>query len=1109
MRRFWVSHINATSKARGACFALFVLITTAPAYAQTLLIPLDPNRVAPASDLPGFSTEEAAAFRKQGGDLSHMDPAPNDLWRAEPNDAQTLAPTRARLPLLDPRVFSGTIPAELRYQDAFNAQGRLRFRATIKDLAGQTQVVSVSVSLEHHGALARSELLARLGYPVPEMRRLPQARVVFSSSEERAVFLDGLTAKLLASKDRWVMSESDTSLLLQDIVIEAVESVSENGFAVPDFYWGSVPPGIVSPYRALRALIVPLVLLDYSEAVNFVSWEGLSVDGDALVVSHRSAQSFQGAVDSDDVRWILRKIARLSRADWQAIVGAAQYPPDISALMLEKTIARRNHWVKVLSEGQSLSYSRNLSVGKVLKGKLTLQCPADSFKCEPGYASRFSINDPESPINVAEMGRFFLIEGITKGISKLSEVANRELLTFRDRQDLERAQSQKIAAEIRDFFEKNPTAKTYTIPVRAWGGPVAGASLQGGRSVVTGSYYGGETGAGAQLVDSVSVNVQVGAYGAIQGVQNAFPFASGNVVLSRSFIHVRPIQSVKEGLTTSWKDLWVPSFMSRLGSLLGEAGDLKSLQAQIESELKPGELFLVTDSVLVGGRVGAALPLTPLVNLSFLGASPALSMSVGASSAVLSRTTIAKSPTGLQIYLQRIKPKTKDLTLDLNFWLSLATFNATDKDGNAETEAFNLDGVLASSASSTSSGVADDDRRALKLRAALKEIFDRNSSEVLRSEFRPYLLSHDVDSKLSRFKFLRYRSFKVDEIHRLRITPPEDEAAEKRYDPKDHVRELISARRLTLRGVNDYGLFSDVINAVAQGYGPENRAGDNPAGNFLGRSQWTSVQTQREITPSRAGSAVSVSVVERHFAGWRMGQDALFSLIDQINTRFGALGRVSPEVPLLRKEVFANTKKLELFDINVALAIDQIAQDRILESMHARPGEFLAAATALVEVDGNSEFYAWCKNKALPLFKRFGDQSMYVYRAMEGGKEVRLNCVRPWMKRVLELRQSWINRKVNLTDAIERLRATSAILLELERHMPTEKLLSWIGREHFDLEVRISGFRRGEEEGDQAFVSDRVGSGERIRMHAAFERLIESTGLLSSEVHARYLTEGF
>jgi hypothetical protein len=79
----------------------------------------------------------------------------------------------------------------------------------------------------------------------------------------------------------------------------------------------------------------------------------------------------------------------------------------------------------------------------------------------------------------------------------------------------------------------------------------------------------------------------------------------------------------------------------------------------------------------------------------------------------------------------------------------------------------------------------------------------------------------------------------------------------------------------------------------------------------------------------------------------------------------------------------------------------------------------------------------------------------------------------------------------------------------VEKNIPFTTLLNTFGRENLFFQVRVNGFRTKDENGDREYTSDSVGTGNVQDTDSIFSRFSKTSRILSSEVRATYLSEGY
>jgi hypothetical protein len=93
--------------------------------------------------------------------------------------------------------------------------------------------------------------------------------------------------------------------------------------------------------------VVPYSLADLYETVNKFSWIDGKIDNRAVVLDHFTGNDFATTVE--DALWMLRKVNKLTRDDIKTIVDGAYFPAEVSAVLVEKLISRRNSLNRLFS----------------------------------------------------------------------------------------------------------------------------------------------------------------------------------------------------------------------------------------------------------------------------------------------------------------------------------------------------------------------------------------------------------------------------------------------------------------------------------------------------------------------------------------------------------------------------------------------------------------------------------------------------------------------------------------------------------------------------------------------------------------------------------------
>lgn len=1053
------------------------------------------GKEAPASDLiylgKAIDRDQAAQLREKGVDLSKLDPAPNDLWQGG-----VLPITNEEQWNYPPESTDLQNPIEVRV-DSLMPSSRGLFRSRVEYGTGaEARPFRMVMSLDSHAALMRAALLRRLGYAMQSPKHYKRVRVRFETLEDRETFLDELSARTLTALDRWVIEKPETEpvVVVQDVVLEPAR------IDVSPFHWGALSSAHVQGRRAMRALIAPLVLADIPESINLYSWEYGRIVDESIVLTHPYASAFTETT-IQDVRWITRWIALLDRPQIKKIVDCGKYPADVSALLVEKIIARRNQLMQLSGyarelpkEWANLKYNIKIDVGAVRNGELKQQY-------YEGYALRFTYGDPESPLRKEEVGRYLLVEGISYGIERLAKEVN-EKLQFLTAEDAAKDYQKKLQQKIINHLANNPN-EPFKQPVAVWGGPIAGLSTNASRHVVTGTYYGAD--ARVQLVDSLSVGATVGYFMGVAGIPKVLPGLSGNVTVQRNYVHVRPVENVKAALKTNWDRIMVPNFMKQLGGILEDDMEV-SASGEIETppstegvssgvgpklekflnELAVGEIFTISDSIMIGAKVNVTIPIDALLGLAPVGFSNGIILGGGTQAAIMRRTTFLRTERGFQVYLQRMKSESLSFSFDFNWWMKIFHYGYTVKEGHAKTKAFLLPSF------------EGDEKMQRKQFVALRGLFRYNDTELLEEHFEPYRLEHDLKATMDEGQFLWWRWSSIEEVHRLKVRPPAD--PEKGIKPEEHERTLYSHRIGRKKGNDYYSFLSDVVEGAWQGSGFSSATGNNPANSFFGSGNWESVTMEGEVTP---GTTLDrVGIIEHHWGGWTLSKKDFFKIINRLERKVKPLGL---EYPLVNRDAFNDMKRLQMFDIQSTFIIYEAGM-RKLEAALTTDIETPVVYQTLKQMKGAEEVDRWCAGL---YHEGPGDPGMYVekkrrkFRVKGKSDYYYISCVQDWMRSVLRARKEYHKMSPE-----KKIIALNTIVDLLEKNIPLDRLMNWIDRQNLYYEIKVSGFRTKDENGDSEYVSSTIGSFNQVSGGGVFRDFIAKHDLMAHEVYAQYFSEG-
>ena len=555
-------------------------------------------------------------------DLSLLQPKSNDIWSSEKSslDDQSAIDLKES----DVLTFEGSLSSN---------SGLYRFNAMS---VSSSKIYTVHLDKTLHTLLLRKNFLRLLGYKIPAIKYLKKILIKFDSVEMKEVFLKKeIPENTLGSADRWVKAINELSVEVHDL---AVTESSEN-----DYYNVAmgVPTQIINS-RCLRSLVIPYSMLNLYESVNQYSWVNGKVDNQAIVISHFTGNDFMTTVE--DAQWMIRKINFLTREQIQQAVLGAFYPSDISEILVEKIISRRNSINKLFSEKtDDIIYNQNITIGNSTKNGKIIQ------KDYQGYASRFAYEDAESPFDQLKYYIFTRIQG--KFIDNLIIKFNSYLDGNHQPKDRASYFKKQFQDGLNHFIK---TGEIRTIGLGAWVSPVYNASLIFSRDIVIGNSLGTDN--LVQLADTFGASTNLGVHIGVEGLGiNLAGSVRSTVSQVRTFSHVKPIKNLKESLKEPYRNIFVNLLKSSLKERYFSLSELKNssesnevkakkiqeLLKEISMYLDTGESLIITDRLMPSENV----------KLNFTNGMFTAGVGIGIDVITTKRINIyKKSPKILQIY---------------------------------------------------------------------------------------------------------------------------------------------------------------------------------------------------------------------------------------------------------------------------------------------------------------------------------------------------------------------------------------------------------------------------------------------------------------------------
>jgi hypothetical protein len=849
---------------------LLGLLLSSLAHAQEVIPGLIPRfySIEAARDLP-LPPDVAHTRALSGLDLSTLDPKDGtNIWNNSHKSIPDLSLVR-----------SGEVVGFV--QDLPSRSGQLRF--TVRNSANQEFIVILSKKV--HNFLLRRNILAKLGYNSQPMSWVPNLKLSFTDTIDRDLFKEKMNDKLLAGTDRWITKEDQLEVSLQDALILTPESDIYN------LATGIMPPAIHQGRRLLRAPYVPLALVDTTESVNLMPWLAGRVVLNHVKLNHTQDLDTTYGASWEDARWIGRRLGALTRGDFQEIVEKSYYPLSVEKLLIEKIISRRNDLMNLLAldkETSLLEFNAQITAGSGVKDGEVIQ---EFF---PGYASRFSYGDPESPFSASELNSFSL----TKGQSQLIDIAIGQLNKFFGTNDnknyVEKINS--IVAEEGPYF----STKVVTIPTFH-------GSIILSRDIVTGTYLG--TNNKVQLVDNFGFAVDAGVVNGIEGLPFEVPIqvkAGGGMAFQRLYSHVKPVISLKKSLKEPYKNMLVPMLIKSLGNKIDQLTSdpakkdealMNSILTDLKGSLSVGESFIVTDSIVPFAYTQAEMSLSQLLGmdknlLKIFG-------KVQANRMILTRFHLFRSDENtFQIYQDYGKDLKLMVSLKLRSYIPLISFNARWNTATAETNFYPI--------SIHPRAVTPKTLKALR-----QSILSLNHS-ALKGVVTPHRVQHDIGGSANTIQFLMFKRNRIGSDQSMKLTHAlggEQKNIYRRYDA-------------TTGGVDYAGYSVEVVNNLVRILTNSDLALSdmvtlNPGFNVGGKAK------NKIYTSEHDGSRLTINF-NRILNGWRVGPGKMKQMLEQLNREAG-------------REIFnnlsvINTDSILLYQIAYTYTITQEGAQKLLTS---------------------------------------------------------------------------------------------------------------------------------------------------------------------------------
>jgi len=672
-----------------------------------------------------------------------------------------------------------------------------------------------------------------------------------------------------------------------------------------DFYYnlamGFLTDDIIGGRRVLNSLLIPYSLVNLPESVNLLNFNIGRVVNKQLILDYDIAENF--STSYEDAKWIARRILKLTREDFTEIVKNAYFPKEVGLILVEKLISRRNHLKNLLSlEGDNLEINSEISEGEFLKkGKLL----RENY---PGYASRFSFGDPESPLSGTEIGNFIGSTVVSQAINgAINYVSSKYLNNSKQLETAFIQRQQDLYLE--QLYKYLTTGIAGNIPFGIWAYPTFGGSLILSREVVIGSYLGTDN--KIQLADVVGFSVNAGVYANVEGLTAPVPLSvtgSAQVQYSRTFSHLKPIASFKASFKYPFRNIIVPYLQRKVGrefvNLLssGNLRDLKDEERQktisetmekFKKELAVGESIIIADNLVFGANAALGTGYGKIIKLSG---------QLGVSNVTLSRLHIfRKDENTIHVYKDVGNVTSLIMAFNLRAVAPILDLSIKTGGGYAKTKFYSID-------------INSKNPSIVESIQSLKGLFRNSSLDVLNKITKPYILKHKFKENQVNFGLTAFQISNLNDNDQVEIQHPE--GAKKTFFQNEEVYR---------RGLNIEEFLFDSLNGVLgqftkTGINVSGISKGSPADSILGSAFLYGSTFEGELSNyykegvgKKGDLDFPFGSINKSFRGFIISKERAKKIIEGLNKKYA--------IEFYPQEVLLQTKNIFLYEISLSIFV--------------------------------------------------------------------------------------------------------------------------------------------------------------------------------------------
>lgn len=790
----------------------------------------------------------------------------------------------------------------------YGPSGRLIIHVLKRFEDGRVKNYRVWIDDKGHNMLARKALLRKIGYIVPPSTRLALARLKFRGAFSKKNFVEQILKKRIFKDPlRWVVDGVDVQdeyLTLKDLIIFG-GSTNESY----DLSQGTIDRNVIRGKRVYNSLLVPNALTDSPESINLMSWSGYDVSNKYVIFPYEYARFYNPSLE--DVRWIMLRILKLKRSDWEEIADASQMPLEPRALFLEKMLSIRKGYREILglenfSENIEPKTDITIKGGRLTNGKLVGGRQWD------GYARNFAGVDPDSPQSFKEVTSLLESKIWSNVVLNLVNDFNSRFLPHTDLGFKIFDHQLDVAAH--QFAEYLITGKVSETAVGVWKTDFHNIDLILSREIVAGSYMGTEN--RVQLADTIGAALEGGKFYLWEGLPQAVQaFGRARIKAMLTYTHIKPVVSMEKSLSEPVSNMVVPYLKSQsivpLEKILAMEGKIRRKELQgdaIDDEFKKnfdewvssfgeGDSFIIAKSFAPGLDFGISKSLSK--NLTAY-------VKMQEQVVALWRVHIVRrDKKTVQVYFNFAGYNDFAAAIGAKFKISLFDIGIRWPVGKGFTKFFNfsLDTNL------------EDNKEFFNNVAAVIAALKGEDEEFLSKIQKPWSFDMDFSDRQTHFDILVWKNAwskaRKDFLAR---------------DPDGLGQSYIYRTRGERFGKDYESLAVEIANVLLQKKYPNRRilttTSGNPGDTVFGSAVSRLVSAESRKIPGPLDLNNFYGQISYRWKGWQFSRKDIEGVLDDIQNMFGQT--------FFRKVDLGETEKLQFYSIEVQISVYRRAMEHML-----------------------------------------------------------------------------------------------------------------------------------------------------------------------------------